>query len=255
MIYQVNDTQPCPALHIRNATLRYGQQAVFSNLDCSIPLGQWSCLLGPSGVGKSSLLYLLADIIPKQRQTQMQATISCDADWIVRENLAYMGQDDLLLPWLSVFDNVLLGASLRGANKSSIARRARSLLAEVGLRDVIERRPAALSGGMRQRVALVRTLIEDRPIVLMDEPFSKLDAITRLRLQEIAARLLKDKTVLLVTHDPLEALRLADNVLIMKGRPAKLKAPLHLNGEKPRNIQDTELLHLQAQLLECLRNG
>ena len=127
------------------------------------------------------------------------------------------------------------------------------LLTKVGLIKVAHQFPASLSGGMRQRAALVRTLLEDRPIVLMDEPFSALDIITRLRLQELAVELLKDRTVLLVTHDPLEALRMAHRIHIMSGVPAKLDDALIPHGVSPRDLSDKSLLELQAQLLQKLR--
>jgi putative hydroxymethylpyrimidine transport system ATP-binding protein len=136
-----------------------------------------------------------------------------------------MAQQDLLLPWLSARDNVLIGRRLRGERVGPAARgRAEELLVRVGLRSAVTARPAALSGGMRQRVALARTLMEDRPVVLMDEPFAGLDAITRYELQALAAELLAERTVLLVTHDPLEALRLGHRLLVLAGRPARLDA-------------------------------
>ncbi len=140
--------------------------------------------------------------------------------------IALMAQQDLLLPWLSVRDNVLLGHRLRGASRAELRRLrepAAALLARVGLERDADRLPGTLSGGMRQRAALARTLMEDRPIVLMDEPFSALDVVTRHRLQDLAAELLVGRTVLLVTHNPLEALRLGHRDLRPErspGRPA-----------------------------------
>ena len=130
--------------------------------------------------------------------------------------------------------------------------RARALLARVGLSGHEGDRPAKLSGGMRQRVALARTLMEDRPVVLMDEPFSALDAITRYQLQALAAELLAGRTVLLVTHDPLEALRLGHRVQVMAGRPARLDDALEPAGAPPRDPGEPELLTLQAELLKRL---
>ncbi len=147
-----------------------------------------------------------------------------------------MAQTDLLLPWLNVLDNVLLGSRLRGERPDR--QRALELLARVGLADAALARPETLSGGMRQRAALARTLMEDRPVVLMDEPFSGLDALTRLRLQALAAELLAGRTVLLITHDPLEALRLGDQVLVMNGRPATLHILPDLPGIPPRDPGD-----------------
>jgi putative hydroxymethylpyrimidine transport system ATP-binding protein len=161
-----------------------------------------------------------------------------------------MAQQDLLLPWLTVLDNVTLGSRLRG-EKPDFGR-AHRLLAQVGLAGWANVRPAALSGGMSQRVALARTLMEDRPIVLMDEPFSAVDALTRLRLQTLAATLLGHRTVLLVTHDPIEALRLGHHVLIMSGRPASLQALPDLPGDPPRDPTEPEVQAAYRNLLRQL---
>ena len=161
-----------------------------------------------------------------------------------------MAQQDLLLPWLDARGNVLLGQRLRG-QKPDMAR-AESLLADLGLAQAVRLRPAAMSGGMRQRVALARTLMEDRPIVLMDEPFAAVDAVTRLRLQSLAAERLAGRTVLLVTHDPLEALRLGHVVHVMTGRPARLSDPIRPPGAPLRPVDDPALLALQGELLRRL---
>lgn len=161
-----------------------------------------------------------------------------------------MGQSDGLLPWLSVQDNVCLGARFRGEPPNR--ERAERLMQDLDIGALADRLPATLSGGQRQRVALARTLMEDRPIVLMDEPFSALDAITRARLQELAARSLSGKTVLLVTHDPLEALRLGHHIHVMIGAPATIEPALSPNGEPPRALDDQQVLGLQANLLERL---
>ncbi|MEE9209298.1 MAG: ATP-binding cassette domain-containing protein, partial [Kiloniellales bacterium] len=122
----------------------------------------------------------------------------------------------------------------------------------VGLAGREADRPAKLSGGQRQRVALARTLMEGRPVVLMDEPFSALDAITRYEIQALAAELLAARTVLLVTHDPLEALRLGHRVQVMSGVPARLDNPIEPAGAPPRDLEDAGLLALQAELLKRL---
>ncbi len=167
--------------------------------------------------------------------------------------IAYMAQQDLLLPWMTVLDNVLLGPTLRRERPDPETRgRARDLLARVGLGGREGDRPAALSGGQRQRVALARTLMEDRPLVLMDEPFSALDAITRLRLQELAAELLAGRTVLLVTHDPLEALRLCHRIHVMAGAPAHVGPALEPPAAPPRAPDDPAVLALQGDLLRRL---
>lgn len=163
-----------------------------------------------------------------------------------------MAQKDLLLPWLSVLKNVLLGARLRGTVSREDEATARSLIQAVGLSDYREALPAELSGGMRQRVALLRTLMEKRPVILMDEPFSALDAITRIRLQDLAVKLVQNATVLLVTHDPLEALRLGHHIHVMTGLPARLSPAIVPPGKPPRRLDDADITRLHEDLLNEL---
>jgi putative hydroxymethylpyrimidine transport system ATP-binding protein len=141
---------------------------------------------------------------------------------------------------------------LRGDSESAHLQRATQLLADVGLHGEEKKYPRQLSGGMRQRVALVRTLMEDRPIVLMDEPFSAVDAITRFQLQALAIKLLKNRTVLLVTHDTFEALRMADNIYVLSGKPANVTLAAELHSAVPRDLHDQELLRYQAKLFDAL---
>ena len=183
---------------------------LFSGLDLTLAAGNWTCLLGPSGVGKSTVLRLLAGLDTGGR---FSGTISADDGARVETRVAFMAQTDLLAPWLDVTGNVTLGARLRG-ERADMAR-ARALIEQVGLSEHAHKRPASLSGGMRQRVALARVLMEDRPVVLLDEPFAALDARTRAEMQELAFETLKGRTVLLVTHDPAEAVRLGHAIFIL----------------------------------------
>lgn len=239
-------TTPAIGIELRGGSLIYRGRPVFEGLDLDIAAGRTTCLLGPSGVGKSSLLRLIAGILPEAGAQRLAAS---DGEPIAGR-MAFMDQRDLLLPWLSVLDNVTLGARLRGERADG--QRAALLLRRVGLAAEADTLPAALSGGMRQRAALARTLMEDRALVLMDEPFSALDALTRLRLQDLAAQLLAGRTTLLVTHDPVEALRLGHRILVLRGDPARMGAPFEPAGEPPRPADDPALHGLAAQILHDL---
>jgi putative hydroxymethylpyrimidine transport system ATP-binding protein len=235
----------CPSLRLTNLALHYGGQVIFENLNADIRAGHLLALLGPSGVGKTSLLRIIAGL----EKPQAGAVTASDAAPLAGR-IAYMAQNDLLVPWARIIDNVMLGDRLRGANPNP--DRAQTLLTQVGLADRAKSLPAHLSGGMRQRVALARTLYENRPIVLMDEPFSALDAITRTRIQDLATELLAGRTVLFITHDPMEACRISHSLLVLSGAPARLSAPIHIPGPPPRAPDDLAVLETQARLLKTL---
>jgi len=234
------------AIKIRKATLRLGPLLLFQGLNADIEAGRATCLLGTSGVGKTSLLRALAGLAP----CEAGSSIAGSDGQPLTGRVAYMAQQDLLLPWLTVLDNVTLGSRYRG--KPAPRDEASHLLEKVGLADSANARPDQLSGGMRQRAALARTLIEHRPVVLLDEPFAALDAVTRAKLQEMAAELLAGRTLVLVTHDPLEALRLGHAVRVMRGRPATLEPAIEPPGEPLRSFSDSSVLKLQAELMNSL---
>ncbi|MGI9392352.1 MAG: ABC transporter ATP-binding protein [Parvibaculales bacterium] len=201
-----------PILRLENASLSFGGKCIFQNISLDLPENQFSCLLGKTGIGKSSLLRCLADILPEQARFQGKIKTQ-------KQGFAWMAQDDLLLPWAKTIKNIVIGAKLR--KEQPDYKRAKELLMRLGLSDKQDALPHELSGGERQRVALARTLYEARPIVLMDEPFSRLDALTRRELQLITRKLLREKTVLLVTHDPQEALFMGGDIYIMKSMGIK----------------------------------
>lgn len=240
---------------ITNGYLRYNDSIdpVLSKLNMAMPAGQWTCILGRSGCGKTSMLRYLAGLLDQQVTWSGALSISANNRELpdLSNQIAYMAQQDLLLPWLSVLDNVTLSSKFGAETSKEGKDKALNLLTKVGLADNAHRFPQQLSGGMRQRVALARTLMQDKPVVLMDEPFSALDAVTRYRLQDLACELLKDKTVVLITHEPQEAIRLADHIYIMQGNPAgaeRLQVP---STATPRPF-DAECAQLQQEIMTCL---
>lgn len=242
-----------PGIKINHLNLKYQHHWLFNQFDLDMPAAQWTCLLGASGVGKSTLLKFLAGLPTGVDIILAEQAIQTSDNQSLRGRISYMSQQDSLMPWLTVLENSLLGFRLRGeVIKPEIRNRALELLERVGLQKAIQLKPSQLSGGMRQRVAIVRTLLEEKPVVLMDEPFSALDVLTRLKLQDLAVELLMGKTVLLVTHDPLEALRLADRICIMSGAPARVSEILTLDIPRPRSLEDQRLLTQQGKLLNLL---
>lgn len=233
-----------PGISVTIDCFAYGDAVFFEDFAMRLEAGRCTVLLGPSGCGKTTLLRLIAGHLSGAR-------VTADDQAPLAGRIAFMAQQDLLLPWLDVRDNVMLGYRLRGMARGQrrvLAERAEEILALVGLDGWGGARPAQLSGGMRQRVALARTLMEDRPLVLMDEPFSAVDAITRHRLQDLAAGLLAGRTTLLVTHDPLEAIRLGHALHVITGQPARLGNAIVPPGAPPRDAAGS-LLVLQARLL------
>lgn len=242
-----------PTIFMRDINVSYHTRTIFNNFEFTIPAGKCVCLLGQSGIGKSTLLRLIAKLPTGADASNFNATIETSDKKPLTDRIAYMSQQDLLVPWQNVLNNVLLGYRLHGERiTKQLKTAAKDLLEQVGLSHAIYQLPHTLSGGMKQRTALARTLIHHQPIVLMDEPFSSLDAISRFRLQTLAADLLKDRTVLLVTHDPLEALRLADIIYVLSGKPARLSEAIIPSSATPRDPSDQEILKLQAKLLHKL---
>lgn len=240
-------------IQLTNASLQYNdsQTPTLSGINMQIPAGQWTVLLGRSGCGKTTILRYLAGLL--EGKVHWLGELNITDNLVLTEHIAYMAQQDLLLPWLNVLDNVCLSTRFNHSQNYSQQQKQRALklLERVGLVDYAHAKPEQLSGGMRQRVALARTLMQDKPVVLMDEPFSALDAVTRHKLQTLSADLLKEKTVVLITHDPQEAVRLAHQLYVLQGTPAKAH-PLSVPESFPPRVLDGDCAALQQAILQQL---
>ena len=236
---------------IQDLSLDFGEQVLFEHLDLTLLLNEWVSLLGCSGVGKSTLLRLIAGL---DTQGKIQGNI------IFHPNIrvAWLPQKDTLYPWLSIIDNVQLENVLFGNKSAKTTLQAKALLEQVGMSEHLHKNCYQLSGGQKQSVALARVLMQNADLVLLDEPFSALDAISRYQLQNLAYELLKDKSVLLVTHDPQEALRLSQRIFVLRSpqpnQPA-LSDVIKPEGKAPRELNQENLWILQQQLLNELLEG
>jgi len=241
-------------LKISGATKTYGGAPVFSQFDLKVGQGQFNVLVGPSGCGKSTLFDGLTHVV-----TLDQGHISWNGTPLshLGNHAAYMQQKDLLLPWFSLLDNALLPAKVGKQTLPEMTTKAEILFARMGLAGYEAYLPHEVSGGMRQRCALVRTLMFNRDLILLDEPLSALDAITRRRLQSLLLLLQTEfnKTILMITHDIEEALLLADEVYLLSPSPMKITQRFVLDQKKPRKFTDPGLMAIKEQVLVQLEGG
>jgi ABC-type nitrate/sulfonate/bicarbonate transport system ATPase subunit len=216
---------------------RFGELEVIERLDLDVAAGEVVGLVGPSGCGKSTLLELIAGLLEPSAGTVRVGDRDSAAGRLA--GCAYMPQRDLLLPWLAAIDNAALAPRNRGASRAEARAEAGPLFERFGLAGFQDARPAELSGGMRQRVAFLRTLLAGKPVLLLDEPFASLDAITRAEMQEWLAGALaaQGTSALLVSHDVEEVLYLCDRVIVLSARPAVAVAELSAPSPRalPRN--------------------
>ena len=240
-------------LSLENVTRRYGGLTALAGVELALRPGEVLAVVGPSGCGKSTLLELVAGLQEPDEGavTVVGATRAAER----RASCAYMPQRDLLLPWRDALGNAALALECQGVRRAEARRRAAPLFERFGLAEFEHVRPAELSGGMRQRVAFLRTLLPGRPLLLLDEPFGALDSITRAAMQEWLAEALaqEPRTVLLVTHDVEEAIFLADRVAVLSPRPGQVVAQLEVQLARPRSTTDPAFVELKRETLEALR--
>lgn len=231
-----------PAIRLRGVGKRFGAgPVVLDDISLEVAPGGFVCLIGASGCGKSTLLNLVAGL---DRPTA--GTVETPA-----AGAALMFQESALMPWLTASRNIELALRLRGVARAHRRSRARELLDVVGLGDAADKRPHELSGGMRQRVALARALAQERPVLLMDEPFAALDAITRDLLHEELERVWRatGRTIVFVTHNVAEAVRLGERIVLLSSRPGRVVGEWATAGRR----SDAQAAALSTEITDRLR--
>jgi NitT/TauT family transport system ATP-binding protein len=234
------------------------QTQALARVDLAIEPGEFVAVVGPSGCGKSTLLKMIAGLLAA---TEGQIDIAGKRVTGAHTDLGIVFQSPVLLDWRNVLDNVLVQIDLRGGDPAAYRERARALLAKVGLAGFEDRMPRELSGGMRQRAAIVRALIHDPPLLMMDEPFGALDALTREQMRIDLEKLWLDRgqTTLFITHGISEAVALADRVIVMTPRPGRIERIIDIDLPRPRHkavITSPRFTEYCDEITECfMRHG
>jgi len=246
-------------LELVNVWKRFGdlsaQTVAVSGVNLKIAKGEFVTLVGPSGCGKSTLFNMIAGLLPPDDDGSLLLRGTPQRDGELLGQVSFMPQRDLLFPWRTVLDNAILALEVEGVPRKRARERAAAMLPEFGLKGFADHYPHQLSGGMRQRVALMRTFLFERDLLLLDEPFGALDALTRTRMQhwllDIWAR--HRRTVLFITHDIDEAIVLGDRVLVMTARPGTIKSETRVDLPRPRDpsiVTSPEFMSLKRRLLD-----
>ena len=240
-------------LEIKNVSAEYSGKQIITNVNFSVADGEFVSILGESGSGKSTLLKVISGILPAAR-----GEIFVDDEKVTKisKHFAYMPQDDLLLPWWNIMQNVCLAAKISG-DLPTAEKRATELLEEFGLAEYKNSYPKELSGGMRQRIAFLRTALSSADIWMLDEPFAALDVITRGELQDWLLDLRKkiSNTVLLVTHDIEEAIYLSDKIYIIRGTPSKIVKEIQISTDHRNRQWLYEQGNLKKDIFEAIKGA
>jgi ABC-type nitrate/sulfonate/bicarbonate transport system ATPase subunit len=252
-------TAAAPRVEVRGITKSFGlghgqSRPVINSVDFSARQGEFVAIIGPSGCGKSTLFNIMAGL-----EKPGAGEILIDGRPVTgeREHFAYMPQNDLLFPWRTILQNTALGLEVRGGSKKTARARAASLFPAFGLSGFENSHPFELSGGMRQRAALLRTVVQDRDVLLLDEPFGALDSLTRTDMQAWLQDVWSHNswTAVLITHDIREAIYLADRVVVLSPRPASVRLNIIIDLPRPRQLSmmaSARFAHYELQLLETL---
>ncbi len=241
------------ALKLTDICVALDGTPVLDRVNLNLGTGEFVSLLGPSGAGKSTLFRLMTGDLVADRGTILLDGAPLDDGMTP---FAFMPQRDALMPWRRVLDNLTLGLEVQGVSRTAARAKVLPLLGEFGLKGYAQHYPAQLSGGMRQRAALLRTVVQDRPVQLLDEPFGALDALTRVGMQRwLEARWRAARwTTLLITHDVREAVALSDRIYVLSRKPARVIAEFLLPHPRPRfqPDADADLVGLEAEILQTL---
>ncbi len=254
---------PLPRIELSGLSLRYAGSAAtdashlaLDSISLQIADGEFVAIIGPSGCGKSTLLRLVSGLL---RPTDGDIKVGGETIQTVPRGIGFLFQSDALLPWKTAEENVTIGGVLAGKSQKEAKDRARVLLEELGLGSALNKYPSELSGGMRKRVALTRTMAYEPNVFLLDEPFSALDAQTRIHVGNRFLKALEKlgQTVIFVTHDIEEAIALADRVVVMTASPGRIAAEFPITIPRPRDYYNSRFepgfRDLQAKIWEVLR--
>ncbi|AQA01909.1 nitrate ABC transporter ATP-binding protein [Mycobacterium sp. MS1601] len=242
------------SLHLKGISQQFDGVEALAPVDLDVQDGEFVCIVGPSGCGKSTIFNIVSGLL-----TPTSGTVTLDGKDIRGKSghVGYMLQKDLLLPWRTVLENIVLGADITGRASRSDRAAAAQMAERYGLGAYLNHYPHALSGGMRQRVAVMRTLALDHPLMLLDEPFGALDSHTRLLMQQWLLQVWREqrKTIMFVTHDIDEALFLGDRVVVMTPRPGRVQEVIAIDLPRPRDIHmttDPRYTELKSTVLDLI---
>jgi len=255
------ESHQVPLLKLVNVWKRFGdgpsQVTAVSNVDLEIQPGEFITLIGPSGCGKSTLFNMIGGLLPADPDGSILMNGEPQKDGELLGKVSFMPQRDLLFPWRNVVDNAVLALEIEGVSKKDARAKARAMLPDFGLTGFEEHYPHQLSGGMRQRVALMRTFLFERDLILLDEPFGALDALTRAMMQRWLLDIWQryKRTVLFITHDLDEAIFLGDKVVVMSARPGTIKCEETIELPRPRAasvVTSEAFIGIKRRLLDAV---